>query len=216
MAEIICLANSRKHRNRCIAGLERASRQLIRPVSTLCDGAITVEMQRVSGRDACLLDVLEVPLAETGPDYGFQPENRSLTQGFWKKVGRVEPRDLVEYCEGNPVVLHNGDDRASWQFLQGLARPQWKSLQLIRVEGIRFYLTTSFRGHPQVRANFVCCGSRPYDLVVTDMITESRVKNGNAPSSSCILLVSLGGPYPEDDPDPQCYKLVAGVIELPE
>jgi hypothetical protein len=80
MAQIICLANSRKHGNRCIAGLERATRRLIRPVSTLCDGAIPPEAQRVNGLDVSLLDVLEVPLADTGPDYGFQPENRLLIQ----------------------------------------------------------------------------------------------------------------------------------------
>jgi hypothetical protein len=159
MAEIICLANSRKHGNRCIAGLERTSRRLIRPVSSLCDGAIPSEVQRVSGQDASLLDVLEVPLAGTGPDYGFQPENRLLMQGPWKKVGRVEPEDLVEFCEINPAILHNNTDRVSWQFLQGLDRAQWKSLQLVRVDGVRFYSTTSFRGNPQVRANFVCCGS---------------------------------------------------------
>jgi hypothetical protein len=122
---------------------------------------------------------------------------------------------MVEYCEPGPVVLHTATDRVSWRFLQGLGRPQWKSLQLILVDGVRFYLTTSFRGNPQVRANFICGGGGPYDLVVTDRAIESRVRNGSTPIPSCILLISLGGPYPEDDPDPQCYKLIAGVIELP-
>lgn len=40
MTTIICLANSRKYQNRCIAGLTPAGRW-VRPVSKLPDGSVT-------------------------------------------------------------------------------------------------------------------------------------------------------------------------------
>ena len=215
MAEIICLANSRKHGNLCIAGLDRASRRLIRPVSTLPDGGLTAEMQRVSGQTPCLLDILEVPLAGTGPDYGFQPENRLLVPGRWQRSGRAEPGDLAGFCEPGPVVLHNSAASVAWKFLHDLPRPQWKSLQLIRVDAVEFYHMPARWGGEKFRARFSCHGSPPYDLAVTDMAMETRIRNGSPPRCPCILLVSLGWPYPGDDPNPLCYKLVAGVIELP-
>jgi|WetSurMetagenome_2_1015567.scaffolds.fasta_scaffold217681_2 hypothetical protein len=214
MAKIVCLANSRKHGNRCVAGLHRASRHLLRPVSSLPDGAISIDKQRVGGQDVSLLDIIEIPLEDSGPDYGFQPENRSLRDGPWRRVGRATAAEMVEFCETGAIVLHNNTDRVPWRFLQGLDQTRWKSLQLVRADSVRFYLKTSYRGNPQVRANFCCGGSGFYDLVVTDMVAHERIRNGGALNHSCILLVSLGGPYPEDDPDPQCYKLVAGVIEL--
>jgi len=51
-------------------------------------------------------------------------------------------------------------------------------------------------------------------MVVTDLVAERRTKRNTKISSDCILTISLGGPFPEHDPDPQCYKLVAGVVEL--
>ena len=213
MAQIICLANSRKHGNRCIAGIDLADGRLVRPVSSLYDGAITVDMQRVEGEIPQVLDVLEISLRDNGPDYGFQPENRLLGNEKWKQTGRVASEDILKYCESGPTILHNALDHVPWNHLQSLPPSQWKSLQFVRVTDARFHETPSARGVLQVRAQF-SYGDSSYDLVVTDSLAEQAVRASRPIGADCALLISLGGPFPEDAPAPQCYKLVAGVIEI--
>ncbi|MFO7906187.1 MAG: hypothetical protein R6U98_26250, partial [Pirellulaceae bacterium] len=75
VTEFICLANSRKHGGRCIAGIERRSGKWIRPVSDLDDGRVARPTRLVDGREPRLGERLAVPLASTGPDFGCQSEN---------------------------------------------------------------------------------------------------------------------------------------------
>jgi hypothetical protein len=99
MTQLICLANSWKRKGRCIAGIEPTTAQWIRPVSKLDDGQIPVDAQLINGRDIELLDVVDIPLAEVGPDFGFENENRWILPGPWRRVGRVQPTDLLPYCK---------------------------------------------------------------------------------------------------------------------
>jgi hypothetical protein len=89
VAKIILLANSYKHQGRCIAGIELDTNRWIRPVSAN-NSAIYNErfIDGISGNEPELLDILEIPVSDTGPDKGCQPENRLLTKGIWEKVGR--------------------------------------------------------------------------------------------------------------------------------
>ena len=90
---IVCLANSRKHGERCIAGIDRETGRWVRPVSGLDDGRVPRARQLVDGRDVQLLDLVRVPLAETGPDFGFEWENLSLLPGAGaSSAGR--PREI--------------------------------------------------------------------------------------------------------------------------
>ncbi len=215
MTKIICLANSRKYGARCIAGIDVNTGRWVRPVSsTRSDGAIPEQMQRIEDEDVKLLDVLAIPLERSGPDYEFQPENRLVARGTWRKVGQVGVEKILPYCENIPFVLHNRcPDRVPWKFIEALPSKQKKSLQLVRARRVEFRKATSASGRIQVRASFPYRGNR-YDMVVTDLVAERRTKRNTKISSDCILTISLGGPFPEHDPDPQCYKLVAGVVEL--
>jgi hypothetical protein len=214
VARIICLANSRKHGNRCVAGLDQATGRLVRPVTLRGDGAIPPAMERLEGGDPQVLDVLDLPLGAAGPDYGFQPENRLLAGGPWARVGRADPKTLLPFCENTPTLLHNGDDRVPWTFLHGLPRPQWKSLQLVHVTGVRFSHRLTRKGLSQVRVRF-CFRGVVYDVSVTDPAAEEAVLARRPMATECVLLVSLGEPFPEGAPDRHCYKLAAGVVAMP-
>ncbi len=93
MAQIVCLANSKKHGDRCIAGIETSTGKWIRPVSNLDDGRVPINMCLVDGEEPLPLDILEIPLATTGS--GYECENRSILPGRWQRVGRALPTDLV-------------------------------------------------------------------------------------------------------------------------
>jgi len=165
MADLICLANSRKNTLRCIAGMT-ADGVWIRPVSTLSDGGITWTMRQIDGREPELLDVLSIPLAETGPDFGHQPENRSVVKGPWSRTGKVAASEVKGLCEKREVLLHTDSDRVPVQMVSDLVPGDRYSLQLIHVKDAAFCRTTSIKGKRQYRARFTYARQR-YDMGVT-------------------------------------------------
>lgn len=165
-------------------------------------------MRLINGKEPRLLDVLSIPLERTGPDLGFQPENRLLKQGKWRKVGTVTVADIEPWCEERDVLLHTESDRVSKRLIAGLRLDQRYSLQLIDVDDAGLYTTRGYRGGKQVRAEFSYAGTK-YDIVVTDPLVEERVRDGDEVGCECILAVSMGGPWYGN-----YFKFVAGVIEL--
>lgn len=114
---IICLANSRKHGDRCIAGINPQTGEWVRPVSHLNDGRVPKPMRLIDGQEPQLLDILEIPLADDGPDFGFEKENRSILPGKWRKLGRVYPQNMLPFCEHNRAMLHNDKKYVSVTYL---------------------------------------------------------------------------------------------------
>ncbi len=86
MARIICLANSTRPGGRCIAGIDIETEEWVRPVSRSINRAITWDMRNIEGEEPQILDVIEIPLEDHGPDEGCQPENRLVKPGKWRKV----------------------------------------------------------------------------------------------------------------------------------
>ncbi|MBC6418050.1 MAG: hypothetical protein GDA44_04290, partial [Prochloron sp. SP5CPC1] len=108
MKQIICLANSRKLGESCIAGIDVDTGKWIRPVRDKLypqDGRIPRSVRLVEGREPELLDILEIPLADTGNDFGFESENRSVLPGYWNCLGKVKTKDLLKYCGYFPHIL---------------------------------------------------------------------------------------------------------------
>ena len=207
MSKMVCLANSRKNMHRCIAGMT-AGGVWIRPVSTLADGGITWTMRQIDCREPELLDVLSIPLAKTGPDLGYQPENRLVVKGPWTRTRKLKAAQVVKLCEERAVLLHTDSDRVPVQVISALAPGDRYSLQLIHVKDAEFYRTTSFKGKRQHRAQFTYAGAR-YDIVVTDPVAEGKLVKGEQLRSTCMLSVSIGGPYDEN-----YFKFIAAVIEM--
>ena len=86
MAQIICLANSYKTGGRCIAGIDIETGEWIRPVPENINKAIR-DQRMINGREPKLLDILEIPVENYGPDERCQPENRLLKRGRWTRKG---------------------------------------------------------------------------------------------------------------------------------
>jgi hypothetical protein len=217
--KIICLANSRKHGNHCIAGIAAPGGAWLRPISTLPDGALPREAILVEGREPQLLEVLDVPLAGgAARDFGFQPENHLLGDGAWRSEGTVSPFVALSSCEHLEYLLHGPGDRVSYSWLKALPADERRSLQLAHVWDVSFRVSATAKGSPQVRALFTYAGTggrrTRYNLVVTDPAVEARIREGDRYRRHCLLAVSLGMPYPPEAREPDCFKLVAGVVEI--
>jgi serine/threonine protein kinase len=103
--QIICLENSWKETERCISGIDIKTGKWVRPVCDDLypeDGRVSREIRLIQGREPELLDILEIPLANTGKDFGFQSENISISSGKWKLLGKASPNDLLAYYKDFP------------------------------------------------------------------------------------------------------------------
>lgn len=219
LTRIICLANSWKHGDTCIAGIEPRTGKWIPPVSKLDDGRIPRNTRLVLGKEPQLLDILEIPLAQTGPDFGFASENRSLLPGSWRPAKRVQPADVLKYCENTPYILHNSLRYVTVPFLQALPFPQRQTLQLVHAVEFHVRSAERARGSKQWKGTLVTArGECLKDAGITDPVFVEKLEAGYRPQNSCLVTVSLSMPHrpPNWEGDDPCWKLIAGVTELDE
>lgn len=139
MARIVCLANSKKHQGRCIAGIDIDTGEWIRPVSH--NGDAIYNERFIDGKDEPqLLDLLEIPLGGQAPDRGCQPENRFLGNGAWRLIRHLSVSDIDKYVDDTENLLHNQEKKVDPEIFKQISRNEWRSLQLIRVHNPNFRL----------------------------------------------------------------------------
>ncbi|WP_236594735.1 dual OB domain-containing protein [Saccharothrix sp. 6-C] len=218
--ELLCLANSRKHNGRCIAGIEFVGghAKWVRPVSDRSGHEVSeAERQLQGGAEPQVLDVIAVPLIKPQPA-GFQRENWLLEPtSTWHRVRRATWREL-QILEQQPTSLWiNGhqtsagvNDRVPIELEDEVV----DSLKLIRVESATIEVKAAFwtakDQEPTVRARFRHAGSE-YALRVTDPVYQDKFRSdgiGKYRLGECFLTVSLGEPF-----NGHFYKLVAAIVE---
>ena len=211
MAQIICFANSKKHGERCIAGIETSTGKWIRPVSNLDDGRIPRNICLVDGEDPKLLDVLEIPLATTGP--GYECENRLILPGRWQLVGRASLTDILQYCE-QEIIHSQWLNAVPFSFLQSLPPEQRRTLQLIRATGLNVF---QYQDTRKWEASLPAVNGQRMKSKITDLTLIDKLNQGITIGNDCLVTISLGQPWRRSNSDElSCWKLVAGVIELSE
>ncbi len=219
MTRIICLANSWKRGERCIAGINELQGKWVRPISDLPDGQIPKEMRHINRLEPALLDVLDIPLAKTGPDFGFESENLSILPGKWRQVGKVPPAYLLKYCNSQAYILHNDLRYVTVEYMQSLPKCDRLTLQLVKA--VRFTvkkLIQRFEGGNKWEGSIVTKYNQRLTATITDPVFIRKLELGYRPQKACLVTVSLSMPWRPDDweGDDPCWKLIAGVIELPE
>lgn len=218
--EIICLANSHKHRGRCIAGLKVDGTGWIRPVGMLQDGTLyPPDYILDDGSEASVLDVIRVGVHSHRPA-PHQPENWVIDKSPWVLTSRPMTAALCSVlCNAivaGPVLLGNNSDRIPLALLQ--QQQAIASLALIKPNSVDLYHQLSYRGNPQARGQFELGDGNHtcvYDLSVTDPIWKTKIiQQGpitlQQDQRPFLLTISVGEPFGLD-----CYKMIAAIIELP-
>lgn len=219
---IVCLANSRKLSERCLAGKEvshDAAYPWIRPVSNRPTQEVPLTLRRYrDGSDPALLDLIDVPLKRHEAK-SYQSENWLLDAGQrWTRAGRMTWSQLSAIADDPPSLWLNGSSTA-----QGLndrvatadAEQLTESLYLLRLETmqVRIYAPNARDEFSRrVQATFRHRGVE-YRLRVTDPVIEDQYllgDDGTHDIGRCFATVSLGEPFMG-----YCYKLVAAVIREP-
>lgn len=218
--EIVCLANSWKRGGRCVAGLRTDGTGWVRPVSAEPEGILQAKHYQLAwGREAAVLDILNVPLLGPQPA-PHHPEDWRVDTGRRKRGGPVSSQALLEFLDQGlsygPKLLGDCNEKISHSFLQ--CHPAAESLALVRPETLSWQVRRQpDAAKPKIRAQFVLADAF-YSLPLTDPVCLHRLANlpdgdhawdtGQTP----LLTISLGEPFGQNA---DCYKLVAGVISLP-
>lgn len=223
MVKIICLANSWKHGERCIAGINPDTGKWIRPICDRFpnDGRVPENIRLINGKEPALLDILEIPLNDTIldlKDLDFECENLTIGEGKWHKLGVVKPTDLLKYCDNSQYILHNDRRYVTVPYLRSLPFEKRQTLQLIYVNKLDIFGQPNSIGHTNWRASLITKNGKILNNIkITDPVFLKQLDNGYLPHNPCLITVSLSMPFiPYDDwegGDP-CWKLIASVMEL--
>jgi len=212
----ICLANSKKLHERCIAGIEvKKSVRLgyylvlnnnkpkwLRPVSTKQHGEVpTQEVSNIS-----LMDIVEIEVTEECPD-GYQSENILYLPHSMKVIDNIDLKD--SYL--NKMVDHESKDlfgcKGKAISLEDICEIN-HSLTLIKPENPQMHYGEDRNKH-QLRCMFYHKGHQ-YDLPITDIdFLEKYEKEPNIVQykSNLYFTVSLGVLF-----EGWHYKLIAGIV----
>jgi len=224
--QLICLANSSKYKERCIAGISPESKSWIRPVSPdfpdtgkvsaktlIKDGSSVLTLEDIKP-----LSILEIPLDKTGPDFGFQSENRTVLPGDWMLIGKARIDEILPFVNFKSQILHDGRKYVSVPNLQALPFEKRRTLEVVYTDSLQITLEQRSGGGNKWKGSFRTRGGYSYNkITITDSDYFDLLDRGIYPSNTCLITMSLGMPYTPpgwDGPKDPSWKLIAGIIEL--
>ena len=222
MTQIICLANSKKNGDRCIAGIDIERKEWVRLIYINSinpkDGRIPRSIRLINGQEPKLLDVIDIPLDNKGENFGFESENLNVLPGRWQKIREASPSELSQFINtefiSNKYILHNSNKYVTVPYLQSLPFEQRKTIQLVYTQKLQITGSdNSWKG--SIYNDYY---NQLNEAKITDPEFIDKLKSGYSPQKPCLVTVSLGMPWKppnweQGDPTP-CWKLIAGVIEL--
>ncbi len=220
LTQFICLANSKKYNERCIAGVVvtkdkkgdfsikkvGGKPKWIRPVTGANHGQVPSSL--VGGIN--LLDIVQIDIEEEIPN-GYQSENVSFKEKSLKTVGKFSAasKNLDLLSDNDQEKLFGNKGKAVYQDAIGEVT---KSLTLIKVYDPVTTFNTKFKEQYRLKFTF---NSYEYDLPITDIkfieyckslgkkwVLEDTVKGDT------FITISLGAKNGEFH-----SKLVAGIIQ---
>lgn len=222
--QILCLANSRKHNESCVAGREVIGRGVgawVRPVSARAGhGVSTVEQTLVDGSLPAVLDVITISFSEYAPA-DYQTENWLLDPAErWERTGRWTYDDAVGVVE-HPATLWTNDgsssvgihDRVPVEDLSNFDH----SITLVQVQEPTVVVSTNpWSRRTEVRLRFRYRGVQ-HELKITDpRYHDAYVDQGTgeyALHPQTIATVSLAEPWAPPGGEVYSYKVVAAILE---
>jgi hypothetical protein len=225
----LCLANSRKEGERCVAGIRLDNLAWFRPVSSGEHGKLFSTHYTLDDEiEASILDIIRVDVLESVPE-PHQPENWLLDEEYkWELIERLSPDKAYLFLKSllytDEYIFGDSSDSIGYSEIEESELES--SLCLIEPSDVSWEITKSSRGKRQTRAQFTYSDIK-YNLVVTDPKWEALLGSLNQGSyihndlvfgdDECpgsddrvLLTISLGEPF-----NRKCYKLVAGVLRLP-
>ena len=216
-ATFVCLANSRKHSGRCLAGKafhNGAYSKWIRPVTEHPSEELQANEHCLqTGQDAAILDLLEIKLLE--------PKGTLHQQENWlmdvtvplKKMGSMTLEELSNLVDTPETLWGTGTSTKNGKnnFVPiAEITSHSSSLYLVDISNFKVEIRISF-GKRDMRGVF-SYGGHEYKLSITDLNFEQRFMDkplGDYEIARTLLTISLGENY-----EGSFYKLIAGIMPI--
>ncbi len=219
MTQIICLANSWKHGERCIAGIDIQTKNWVRPIyDRLKGGCIPKKVRLLNGKEPQILDVIDIPLNQNIFPSSYALENRPILPGIWEKIGIVRAAQMIKCSQINVPILHNSDRYVTVTYLESLPFLERRTIQLTYTSKLKITSELKSDGRTKWKGTLINdFGYKLEDASITDPEFVKRLESGYRPQNACLVTVSLSLPFrPHEnwEGDAPCWKLIAGVIEL--
>ncbi len=159
--QIICLANSRKHGGRCVAGIRTDGGGWIRPVADFGDGSLFYYHYKLPDKsEPLVLDVVSfhVDHPQPGPHHPEDWVLRNLPWELNERPASARWLDMLhsQLC-GGPEIFGNTLDRIP--SAQVRATPLKSSLALVEPQRLSWRIGLSSKGKRQCRAVFTLAGA---------------------------------------------------------
>ncbi len=220
---IICLANSRKSRERCVAGREIVKGRIgpwIRPVIGTKGFVDKASRLYADGDEPRLGDVIQLSVRKREERFDHQRENWFVNpKTRWQRTQRLSWADLLALSEGNeplfaPPAEISDRNRRNDRIASPDAQRLTSSLRLIHVPSMD---VCALPDRVQRFDGQFSLGSIVYRLRITDPVFSEAERHFEYDRTigECLLTISLGEPWrPSSSKGPEhCYRLIAGVIE---
>jgi hypothetical protein len=219
-ANFVCLANSRKHKGRCVAGkaLHNGTfTKWIRPITTHPSEELQAKEHRLqTGQDAAILDLINITLIE--------PRGKLHQQENWlmdvsvplKKVGTVTVEEVSQVIDSPPSLWGVGfSSKNSINDFVPASEIQKFDCSLFLVEIDNLIVQIVEETYPYVRkvmAGTFSYKGNTYKLKITDPVFENDFGArpvGDYEIEKTLLTISLGENFKDN-----FYKLIAGIIPI--
>ena len=220
--KMLCMANSRKLKGRCIAGL-LPNGSWIRPVSTPSGEAIDKSQTILDNERAIQpLDVVKIPIERAISRY-HQQENQLIADGPWRFLSEHNVTDectasfLLKCIYDKDALFGDPYKDVSWEDIKDNGIDH--SLALMRTADPIFKRVDNRYGQPRFLSNFYY-KDYGYRLPITIVGFERQIppiEIGRIykSKSNWWFTISLGEPFtPYFKREKYCYKLIAGAVEI--
>lgn len=200
--EIIILANSVKHHNRCVAGKCLNTGEWVRPVAGANGEALSVDQTRCRNPHGTFpAKTLQRVLMnfETVVPLINQPENHLIAANSeWRQNFNIGEHQLPQLLD-EPISLWGQGSRVSYDAIAQSQYNPMQSLFLVQTSSLRLYYNTDSKRRVSFIYNQVS-----YDLPATDPRYD-KIFNAQEDLQG-ILCISLG-----ENHNGFCYKIAAAI-----
>ena len=219
----VCLANSWKSKERCVAGRELLNGKAMswmRPVIARTGSVDKRSRLYADESEPQLGDVIQLSVRKREGRFDHQRENWIVSpKTRWQRVGRFNWSQLKSLAEGTEPLFASaavaGDRHGhNNRIPEEDARRLTTSLRLIHVPNMEVHSLPDrvlrFDGR-------FWLGDIAYQLRITDPVFSEAESYSEYDRTlgECLLTISLGEPYrhPNSKGPAYCYRLIAGIIE---
>lgn len=211
---LMLLANSAKHHERCLAGIDLATGNWIRPVTNRDSGSVPISRTILNGMPLKPLDIIELELTQRA-SLPWQRENWLFEPETLRRVRSIDLNDsfetLRQISEQNASFVTSSPSPIEHDYYSDVIF-DYPSLALLEVQEFRIIPTINDHKQKRNRLHFQH-SSKIWDLSLTDVRypawISGETETKDTQGGKAFICLSIGENYQAMN---RHYRIAAGLI----